>query len=110
MHPTSPQLSAGTLPHVDEETSNTQVDDAREAMDDVRRLPGGEMTWQRVDAYPGTRLDRDMGAGQDADGWIGEVAEFPEGLTDAVGCGGFMGGNAWGACAECGLGLEDHGA
>ena len=37
MHPTSPQLSAGRLPHVTEETSNTQVDDAREAMEDVRR-------------------------------------------------------------------------
>jgi hypothetical protein len=29
-------------------------------MEDVRRLPGGEMIWQRVDAYPGIRLDRDM--------------------------------------------------
>ena len=46
-------------------------------MDDVRGLPGGEMVWQRVDAYPGTRLDRDMGAGQDADGWIGGVLPMP---------------------------------
>ncbi|CAB4898346.1 unannotated protein [freshwater metagenome] len=37
MHPTSPQLSAGTLPHVEEETSNTQVDDALNAMETVRR-------------------------------------------------------------------------
>lgn len=37
MHPTSPQLSAGTLAHVQEETSNTQVDDAMDAMIDVRR-------------------------------------------------------------------------
>ena len=36
-NPTSPQLSGGRLAHVDEETSNTQVDDAREAMQDVRR-------------------------------------------------------------------------
>ena len=36
MHPTSPQLSADRLPHVEENT-NTQVDDAREAMEDVRR-------------------------------------------------------------------------
>ena len=37
MHPTSPQLSGGTLAHVQEETSNTQVDDAMDAMIDVRR-------------------------------------------------------------------------
>lgn len=45
MHPTSPQLSAGTLAHVQEETSNTaggdagntQVDEAMDAMIDVRR-------------------------------------------------------------------------
>ena len=77
-------------------------------MRDVRHLPGGEMTWQRIDAYPGTRLDRDMGAGVGADGWPAEVAEFLEGLTDATGCDGFVGGNAWGACAECGRRLEDH--
>jgi len=53
-------------------------------MDDVRRLPGGEMTWQRIDAYRGTRLDRDMGAGVDADGWLAEVAGFLEPLTEAT--------------------------
>ena len=37
IHPTLPQLSGGTLPPVDEETSNTQVDDALEAMETVRR-------------------------------------------------------------------------
>lgn len=47
-------------------------------MRDVRSIPGGEFLWQRVDAYPGTRLDRDMGSGQDADGWLAEVAEFLE--------------------------------
>lgn len=47
-------------------------------MGDVRRLPGGEMVWQRVDAYPGIRLDRDMGARQDADAWLAEVAAFLE--------------------------------
>lgn len=35
--PTSPQLSGGRLPRVSEETSNTQVDDAQQAMDDVRQ-------------------------------------------------------------------------
>ena len=53
-------------------------------MRDVRRLPGGEFQYQRIDAYPGTRLDRDMGAGVDADGWLAEVAEFLEGLTEAA--------------------------
>jgi len=48
-------------------------------MQDVRRLPGGDWLYQRVDAYPGVRLDRDMGAGQDADGWLAEVAAFLEG-------------------------------
>jgi hypothetical protein len=48
-------------------------------MADVRRLPGGDWLYQRVDAYPGVRLDRDMGAGQDADGWLAEVATFLEG-------------------------------
>ncbi len=47
-------------------------------MQDVRRLPGGDWLYQRVDAYPGVRLDRDMGAGQDADGWLAEVAMFLE--------------------------------
>ncbi len=42
----------------------------------VRRLPGGDWLYQRVDAYPGVRLDRDMGAGQDVDGWLAEVAAF----------------------------------
>jgi hypothetical protein len=82
-------------------------------MDDVRRLPGGEMTWQRIDAYPGTRLDRDMGAGVHADGWLAEVAEFLETLTEATlepGCDGFAGENAWGPCAQCGRRLEDHAA
>jgi hypothetical protein len=45
----------------------------------VRSLPGGELVWQRIEAYPGVRLDRDMGGGQDALGWIEEVAEFLEG-------------------------------
>jgi hypothetical protein len=68
----------------------TEVADIREAlvelqtrfervMDDVRRLPGGDWLYRRVDAYPGVRLDRDMGAGQDADAWLAEVAAFIEG-------------------------------
>lgn len=48
-------------------------------MEDVRRLPGGDWLYQRIDAYPGVRLDRDMGAGQDADGWLADVAAFLEG-------------------------------
>jgi hypothetical protein len=68
----------------------TEVADIREAlaelqerfarlMEDVRRLPGDDWLYRRVDAYPGIRLDRDMGAGQDADGWLAEVAAFLEG-------------------------------
>jgi hypothetical protein len=51
-------------------------------MRDVRALPGGDWLYDRVDAYPGIRLDRDMGAGQDADGWLAEVATFLEPLGD----------------------------
>jgi hypothetical protein len=40
VHPTLPQLLRSTLPHVDYETSNTQVDSAREAMEAVRRQLG----------------------------------------------------------------------
>lgn len=47
-------------------------------MQDLRGLPGGDWLWHRIDAYPGVRLDRDMGAGQDADGWLAEVARFLE--------------------------------
>jgi hypothetical protein len=47
-------------------------------MGDVRALPGGELQWQRVDAYPGTRLDRDMGAGKGPSEWIEEVGTFLE--------------------------------
>jgi len=77
-------------------------------MRDVRRLPGGEMVWQRIDAYPGTRLDREMGAGVHADGWLAEVAEFPVGVTNADACDGFTGGDAWGPCSGCGRLLADH--
>jgi hypothetical protein len=51
-------------------------------MEDVRRLPGGDWLYRRVGAYPGVRLDRDLGAGQDADGWLAEVAIFLEGGED----------------------------
>jgi hypothetical protein len=68
----------------------TEVADIRESlaelqarfervMDDVRGLPGGDWLYRRIDAYPGVRLDRDMGAGQDADAWLAEVAVFLEG-------------------------------
>ncbi len=103
---------AGDVTAIRAELADLQGRFAR-VMDDVRRLPGGEMVWQRVDAYPGTKLDRDMGAGVDADGWLGEVAEFLEALTEATlapGCDGFTGENAWGPCAECGRRLEDHDA
>jgi hypothetical protein len=52
-------------------------------MQDVRALPGGELQWQRVDAYPGTPLDRDMGAGKGPSEWIEEVGTFLEQLVDA---------------------------
>ena len=55
-----------------------------EVMEDVRRLPGGDWLYRRIDAYPGVRLDRDMGAGQDADGWLAEVATFLEGEESPV--------------------------
>jgi hypothetical protein len=48
----------------------------------VRGLPDGDWLYQRIDAYPGVRLDRDMGAGQDADAWLAEVAEFLEAEED----------------------------
>ena len=47
-------------------------------MQDVRSLPGGEWQYQRVDAYPGLRLDRDMGAGKGPSDWIEEVGTFLE--------------------------------
>jgi hypothetical protein len=50
-----------------------------QAMDEVRRLPGGDWLYHRIEAYPGVRLDRDMGAGQDADAWLAEVGRFLEG-------------------------------
>jgi hypothetical protein len=49
-----------------------------EVMREVRSIPGGEQVYQVIDAYPGLRLDRDMGAGRDADGWLGCVADFLE--------------------------------
>jgi hypothetical protein len=50
----------------------------RQVMTGVRGLPGGDWLYQRIDAYPGVRLDRVMGAGQNADAWLAEVAEFLE--------------------------------
>ncbi len=47
-------------------------------MQDVRHLPGGDWLYQRVDAYPGIRLDRDMGAGKGPTEWIEEVGTFLE--------------------------------
>ena len=49
-----------------------------DVMQEIRSLPGGDGLYQRIDAYPGVRLDRDMGAGVDADGWLAEVADFFE--------------------------------
>jgi len=49
-----------------------------EVMTSIRRLPGGQSTWDRVDAYPGLRLDRDMGGGSNAIDWIEEVTRFLE--------------------------------
>jgi hypothetical protein len=49
-----------------------------DVMREVRTIPGGEWLYERVDAYPGIRLDRDMGAGQNAEDWISEVGAFLE--------------------------------
>ena len=51
-------------------------------MREVRHLPGGEHLYRLVDAYPGLRLDRDMGAGRDADGWLAKVADLLEAGPD----------------------------
>jgi hypothetical protein len=56
----------------------------RQVMTGVRGLPGGDWLYQRIDAYPGVRLDRVMGAGQNADAWLAEVAEFLEAGEDDV--------------------------
>lgn len=45
-------------------------------MQAVRGMPRGDWLYDRVDAYPGLRLDRDMGAGLNADAWLAEVVEF----------------------------------
>ena len=52
---------------------------SHDVMQEVRSFPGGDLLYHRIDAYPGVRLDRDMGAGVDADGWLAEVADFLEG-------------------------------
>ncbi len=45
----------------------------------ARRLPGGDHLYHRIEAYPGLRFDRDMGAGVGPDGWLAEIADFLEG-------------------------------
>ena len=84
---------------------------------------------------PRWEIRRDDGAGWDtatvkvdrrAEGWPAEITlSAPSRLTrrqaiglaeallaaagaDATDCDGFVGGNAWGACASCGRRLEDH--
>ena len=49
-----------------------------DVMREVRDLAGGDWLYERVDAYPGIRLDRDMGAGKNAEDWISEVGDFLE--------------------------------
>jgi hypothetical protein len=49
---------------------------------EVRDLSGGNWLYERVDAYPGIHLDRDMGAGQNAEDWISEVGAFLERRED----------------------------
>ncbi len=67
----------GELADIAEDLEELQTRFER-VMGDVRRLPGGEWQYQRVDAYPGVRLDRDMGAGSSALDWIEEVGTFLE--------------------------------
>ncbi len=69
---------AGEVADIRDELAALQ-DRFSRVMDHVRRLSGGDWLYQRVDAYPGVRLDRDMGAGQDTDAWLAEVAAFLEG-------------------------------
>ena len=45
----------------------------------ARHLPGGDHLYHRIEAYPGLRFDRDMGAGVGPDGWLQEIEEFFEG-------------------------------
>jgi hypothetical protein len=86
---------------------------------------------------PRWEVRRDDGQGWDtatvkadrrAEGWPAEITlSAPSRLTsrqaialaeallaaagaDATDCHGFVGGNAWGACAKCGRRLEDHAA
>ncbi len=53
-----------------------EVADIRE---ELRHLPGGDHLYHRIEAYPGLRFDRDMGAGVGPDGWLQEIADFLEG-------------------------------
>jgi hypothetical protein len=46
----------------------------------ARHLPGGDHLYHRIEAYPGLRFDRDMGAGVGPDGWLQEIEEFFEGV------------------------------
>jgi hypothetical protein len=56
-----------------------------DVMREVRDLAGGDWLYERVDAYPGIRLDRDMGAGQNVADWISEIGAFLEhGEDDAA--------------------------
>ena len=42
----------------------------------ARHLPGGDHLYHRIEAYPGLRFDRDMGAGVGPDGWLQEIEDF----------------------------------
>ena len=70
-------LLASEVADISEGLTELQERFAR-VMRDVRALPGGEIVYQRVDAYPGSRLDRDMGAGKGAIEWLAEVSGFLE--------------------------------
>jgi hypothetical protein len=74
---------AGELADIRDRLEELQLRFER-VMQDVRALPGGEHQYARVDAYPGTRLDRDMGAGKGALEWIEEVGTFLEELVDGA--------------------------
>jgi len=61
---------------------------------DIRHID--HLTWERVDAYPGWRGTRDVGAGSDMTGWLDEIGE----AIDAA--------QADRPCPDCGTRIGAH--